>query len=726
MTETSIAKPSSLEGQYSIVAQMDRPQTAPRVLKQGDSFIVFDPRGDIVASDASEHGFYHAGTRYLSRLELLLANHPPLLLGSTITDDNALFTADFTNPDLLWNGQVVIPHGSIHLFRCLVLWAGSCIERVRVSNYLSHRVNVSVAFRFAADFVDVFEVRGTRRERRGEDLGVQIGAREQLLRYRGLDDVERRTRVRVASEPEEVDAGLVSFLVSLDPGASTDLEISVSCETGDEPIEVASHEAAVVLVRRQAAERAERGCRISSSNEALNRWVRRSTSDLHMMQTDTPYGPYPYAGIPWFSTPFGRDGLITSLQLLWADPSIARGVLAFLAATQATKVSDEQDAQPGKVIHEMRDGEMPALGEVPFARYYGSADATPLFVLLAHAYFERTGDEAFIEKLWPNIVAALEWMRTYGDPDGDGFIEYARKSRTGLIQQGWKDSFDSVFHADGSLADAPIALCEVQAYAYGAWAGAAKLAASRGEAAQAETWRDRAERLRSAFEKAFWSESIETYALALDGAKQPCQVQTSNAGHCLFTGIASHEHALRVCRTLLGDRSLAGWGVRTVTSGEARYNPMSYHNGSIWPHDNSIVAAGMSRYGCRDGAVRITSAMLDLSQMVDLHRLPELICGFHRRADDSPTRYPVACAPQSWAAGAVYMVLQACLGLRVEASPRRITLTRAVLPASIEWLQLSNLQIGNASVDLRLERHEHSVGATVLRRDGDVEIVAVK
>ena len=386
----------------------------------------------------------------------------------------------------------------------------------------------------------------------------------------------------------------------------------------------------------------------------------------------------------------------------------------------------EQDAQPGKILHEIRDGEMASLGEIPFGRYYGSADSTPLFVMLAAAYFDRTGDADLIERLWRHIQAALEWMDKYGDVDGDGFIEYARRSGTGLIQQGWKDSWDSVFHHDGQLAEPPIALCEIQGYAYAAWNGAARLATARGDQKQAKRWAGRAAAIQERFERAFWCEDLGTYALALDGKKQPCRVRTSNAGHCLFSGIVPPPRARTVADTLMSDASFSGWGVRTVEAGMSRYNPMSYHNGSVWPHDTAVVAAGFARYGLTTHALRLLSATFDLSRMVELHRLPELICGFHRRPGGFPTLYPVACAPQSWAAAAVFLLLQSCLGIHVNGTARQVSFVRGILPAELEWLRIVNLRVVDASVDLLLTRHAHDVGITVLRRDGDVEVVAVK
>ena len=715
-----------LEEQYSIVAEADRVSIPLRVLKHGDTFAVFDAHGDIVPSATSELGLYHAGTRFLSRYELLLAGRRPLLLNSTISDDNTRLSVDLTNPDLVKAGDVAVPRGSIHLFRSLVLADGHCLERLRVSNHALTATAVPVTLAFDADFADVFEVRGSRRAHRGRRLDNGAGEHDVTLRYRGLDNVERQTRVGWTRAPDTRAGTTISYVMPLEPHQAVELEIRTACQTGAERRAMATYQEALAAAALTVATRQAGECDVVSSHASFNAWVRRSAADLRMMLTETAAGPYPYAGIPWFSTPFGRDGIITALETLWAIPDIARGVLGFLADVQATDSSDARDAQPGKILHEMRDGEMAALGEIPFGRYYGSADSTPLFVMLAHAYFERTADRDFLNRLWPHVLAALDWMDRFGDVDGDGFIEYARRTESGLAQQGWKDSYDSVFHADGRLAEAPIALCEVQGYAYAAWNGAASMAEARGDAAAAGRWRERAARLRGRFEDAFWCDSLGTYALALDGGKRPCEVRTSNAGHCLFTGIVSAERASRTAETLMSDASFAGWGVRTVAAGEARYNPMSYHNGSIWPHDNALVAAGLARYGLTPAASRIMEAMFDLSEAVELHRLPELLCGFHRRRGEFPTLYPVACAPQSWAAAAVYLLLQSSLGLTIDAAGRRVWLRHPTLPERLDWLRVSNLSVPGGRVDLLLTRHPHDVGLTVLRRDGDVEIIAVK
>ena len=718
-----------LDEQFPVIAGPERPVVHLRVLKHDDCFGVFDHRGNIVPGESGEGGLYYDGTRFLSWFELLLFGHPPLLLSSSLGVDDAVFEADLTNPDVLRHGHIAVARGEINVHRSRVLWSPCCIERIRVTNFNLSRIEVPLSIRFDADFADVFEVRGTRRPKRGERLPDTRGRDEYLMQYRGLDEVERRARIRWSRPPDRLDGGRATFLLALQPRETAALEVTIAYDADNvrtaAPLQPGSLADVVSKTRTWRARQAATGCRLLSSSAMLNRWLNRSEADLQMMQTETPHGPYPYAGVPWYSTPFGRDGLITAFELLWINPSIARGVLSFLAETQATAINDAREAEPGKILHEMRGGEMAALGEVPFGCYYGSCDATPLFVMLAHAYYERTADLAFIDRLWPHLIAALEWMRTNGDPNHDGFIDYVRHSDSGLINQGWKDSHDSVFHEDGTLADAPIALCEVQAYAYGAWKGAATLATRRGEESRAAEWLDRAEQLRQRFEDSYWCEDLGTYALALDGQRRPCRVRTSNPGHCLFAGLVAPERAQRVRDTLMSEASFAGWGIRTVAAGERRYNPQSYHNGSIWPHDNAIIAAGLARYGFTGAATRIFTSSLDLSEAVDQHQLPELICGFRRRGRE-PVLYPVACAPQAWAAGAVYMLLGAALGVHIDAPNQRISFSRGQLPESIDWVRLTDLSIGDAQVDLQLDRHPHDLGVTVIRREGQVEIVTVK
>jgi glycogen debranching enzyme len=698
-----------------------------RVLKHDDTFAVFDHVGQIKPTGLGEEGLYHEGTRHLSCLVLDLDGRRPLFLGSTVRDANDQLSVSLTNPDELRDGRIEVSLGTVHLAVRAFLWRAACHWQLRVKNHGLRARTADLHLRFRADFVDIYEVRGMKRKARGHALPAEVRDGRVVLGYRGLDGVIRRTLLRFTPAPASLAADSARMDIALRPGEEAVLELAVACWRGDDDvIEPPRHDEARAASEDASMRSRSVACLVRSSDGRFNAWVRRAESDLHMLVSDTATGPYPYAGVPWFNTPFGRDGIITALECLWLRPELARGVLAYLTATQATEVIPEQDAEPGKILHETRRGEMAALKEMPFGRYYGSVDATPLFVLLAGAYYERTADLAGIEAIWPNIEAALSWIDEYGDRDGDGFVEYQRRSPHGLLHQGWKDSDDAVCHADGTPAAGPIALCEVQGYVYAAHRAGAVLAAALGRTDRAGELNGRAERLRDRFEAAFWCDDLGTYAMALDGAKQPCRVRSSNAGHCLFAGIADPARAARVARTLMGPGSFSGWGVRTLDAAEVRFNPMSYHNGTVWPHDNALIALGFSRYGLQDDALRVLTGLFEAGTYLDLHRMPELFCGFAREPGEGPTPYPVACAPQAWAAGAVFLLVQACLGLTVTAIEPQIAFTRPHLPELLGQLTITGLAVGGAVVDLQLTRQHDDVGVRVLGRKGLLDILIAK
>lgn len=714
------ADPVMEQGQFYITATS--PSSRPRhTLKDGDTFAIFDAHGDIGASSGGPDGLFNHDTRFLSRLELLINGMQPLLLGATVRNDNILMSVDLTNADIYRDGAIVLQRDTIHIVRTIFLWNGVAHQRINVTNHGEGTLQFTLSLVFDADFSDLFEVRGSRRKQRGVRTQAVDGVDRLLYSYVGLDDVRRETTIRLEPKPTSLVEGAGMFSLSLEANQSTTLLLAIECRGIDQPasetfvkgfIAASRHEKAVI---RQVAT-------VETSNDILNEVMCRSTADLFMLITETPQGPYPYAGIPWYSTTFGRDGILTAIQMLWCEPAVAKGVLHRLAAFQAEGFDEASDAEPGKIVHEMRGGEMAVLGEVPFRLYYGTIDATPLFVVLAGLYVERTGDLASLRALWPAIEKAIAWMDGPGDRDGDGFIEYRRAQDTGLQNQGWKDSFDAIFHADGQLATGPIALCEVQGYSYMARRLAASMARQLGMHDKAETLERSAVALAEKFEEAFWCEDIGTYAIALDGDKKPCRVRTSNAGQVLWTGIARPDRAKRVAEDMLSTRFFSGWGIRTVASGEPRYNPMSYHDGSVWPHDNSLIAAGMARYGHTDLAERVFEGLFAAATYMDLRRLPELFCGFRRRRGAGPTLYPVACAPQAWASGAPFLLLQACLGLEFKPAERSISFRNPRIPGFVDEITLRNIGFEDAKVDVTLRRVGDHVALRVLRNTGAIEV----
>ncbi|MCI0676889.1 MAG: amylo-alpha-1,6-glucosidase [Phycisphaerales bacterium] len=714
------------EDRFYIIASPPPADGRTLVLKHGDTFAIFNSLGDFDNTSHTAQGLFTQGMRFLSRWRTRINGLRPLPLSSTVTDDNTRVMVDLTNPDAADDqGKLVLPRGSLHLLRSVFLWSGSCNQRLTLSNFGPNPVEVTIGQAFGTDFADIFEVRGTPRLQRGDRIEPLLAPSTVVLGYNGLDGIVRRTRIDCSPIPHSLTDSAVEFRVRLEPRNRVDFFVSIFCEPGGQPGPT-TYKASLAELKESARAGQVRACQIESSSKPLTQWLGRSYADIDMLLTHTEHGSYPYAGVPWFSAPFGRDGIITAMQLLWIDSTIARGVLQYLAATQAKTDDPQIDAEPGKIIHERRTDEMANLREVPFGKYYGSVDSTPLFIMLAGAYYQATGDLALIETLWPNIELALDWIDRYGDSDSDGFVEYHCRAREGLFNQGWKDSHDAIFHADGTIAHPPIALCEVQGYVYEAQRRAAELARLLGHRQRADQLEQQSDLLKNRFNQSFWLPELGTYALAIDSNKQPCAVRTSNAGQCLFTGIVSEEHAGQLAPSLLDRAMYSGWGIRTLASTEARFNPMAYHNGSIWPHDNALIAAGLARYGFRRQAVCVCNGWFEASTFLELHRLPELCCGFRRRPGKGPTLYPVACSPQAWAAGAVFMMLGACLGLTLNGPRRQVHIHQPRLPRGVDELRINSLRIGAASVDLLFHAERSDVGVLVVRKDGQIDVVVTK
>ena len=709
--------------EFYIQATSSLAERRPRTLKHDDTFALFDHYGDLSGADSPD-GIYHEDTRFLSNLCLTIESVRPLLLSSTVQSNNAVLDVDLTNPDIAANGVLVLPKDTIHLTRVKFLWKASCYELLAVRNFGEQRRRLRIGLEFDADFADLFEVRGHRRAKRGAVTARLVGADSVCFDYASLDGVPRATELTFEPAPALLHERRALYELDLPPKTRRVIFTTVHCRSGENVVERRFF-SAVRAARRALRHASHRAASIETSNTIVNDVLGRAMADINMLVTDTEHGPYPYAGIPWFSTAFGRDGIITAIEMLWSSPALARGVLQFLTAHQATTENRERDAEPGKILHETRKCELARLGEVPFGCYYGSIDSTPLYIVLAGLYWRRTGDRATIEDIWPNIKAALAWIDRYGDSDGDGFVEYKRRTDGGLANQGWKDSEDAVFHANGQLAEPPIALCEVQGYVYLAKLLAAQLATEVDEVALAIRLREQARNLQEQFEQQFWSEELGSYVLALDGAKRPCKVRSSNAGQLLFTGIASPERGLRMAKLLLTREFFTGWGIRTVSSHESRFNPASYHNGSIWPHDNALIALGLAQYGALEELEKVTTGLFEAAAYMDLRRLPELFCGMHRRPEKGPTLYPIACSPQAWAAATPLALLQACLGMDVDGRERRVLFKHPRLPAVLDWMHVRHLSVGDARLDILFRRHGDDVAVNVLNREGQADVQVV-
>jgi glycogen debranching enzyme len=709
-----------------VVAVLDQRTERLYSIKEGDMFLFADAEGNLDAEEAIGAGLYYRDTRFLSDYMLTFDGRPPLLL-STSADRPYSSHIDLANQDLTApDGTVTAPQGTINIRRTRVI-KDRLYERIRVKNYNASPVSTRVELSFSSDFADIFEVRGLKRGQRGKLALPKSGKRSAVLAYLGQDNVFRETRIGFELEPDEVEVTgekvIVRWHVQLEPSQTRVIALTVEPRIAGSRAPQETFDAAVHILRR-SYEEWERGCtRIWTDNQLYNSLLTRAMRDLRALRTPTEHGDMVAAGIPWFVAPFGRDALMTCHQTLILNPDLTRTTLEVLAKYQANEVDTWRDAEPGKILHEYRQGELANAHVIPHSPYYGSVDSTPLWLLLLGTYFRWTDDLAFCRELLPNVERALHWVDTYGDLDGDGFLEYQASSPRGLANQGWKDSHDSVVHADGKMAQGPIALAEVQAYTYMAKLRIADIYQALDRREKAAELRDQAAELKANFNERFWVESEQYFAEALDGEKRQVASVTSNPAHGLYCDIVDHERAHLMARRLLAPDMFSGWGIRTLSKASVAYNPMSYHNGSIWPHDNAIIGAGLKRYGHAKAANRLATALFDMAVTVDDMRLPELFCGFTRRSPQRPVAYPVACSPQAWASGAPFLLLQAMLGISAMAPENTLLVKQPHLPPWLNTVELHNLRVGHSTISVVFRRQGETTGFSLLEKEGDLRVL---
>ena len=695
-------------------------------VKEGDTFLYTDREGNLDHGGDYGLGLYSRDTRFLSYFRMTINGRDPVLLSST-SERGYMSHVDLTNPDLFEGDVLAVPQQTLNIRRVRAI-DGRLFERVRVKNYNAFAVWVDVAFGFGADFADIFEVRGMTREHPQEARPPLVRAGTIEFVYDGRDDLRRVTRVSFDAEPDRVDVedaqATAIFRLHLGPFQTRLLALTIEPRVGDEdPARQPDFEHAVHDLRRSYEEWDRGSTQIVTDNELFNQLLDRSLRDLRALYTQVGEHGVLAAGIPWYVTIFGRDSLIASHQLLTVNPRPAREALELLAARQGTQVDDWRDEQPGKILHEVRDGELARAGVVPHTPYYGSVDSTPWFLIVYAQHLRWTGDVDFARRLLPAAEAALGWIDRYGDIDGDGFVEYLCRSPRGIRNQGWKDSHDSIVHADGRLAEPPIALAEVQAYVYLAKLRMADVYRALDRPQDARRLEEEAEILKVRFNEAFWMKDESFFAAALDADKRQVRTVMSNPGHGLYCGIVDEDKAVPLAKRLLAPDMFSGWGVRTMSKAAAAYNPMSYHNGSVWPHDNALIAAGLKRYGFTRSTNRVATALFDAAISADYFRLPELFCGFTRRTPNRPVSYPIACSPQAWAAGSPFLMLQAMLGISARAHQNLLTVNLPHLPTWLNTVEVRNLAIGDSRLSLVFRREGEITSFSMLEREGDVRVV---
>jgi glycogen debranching enzyme len=695
-------------------------------LVDGKTFLAARTSGDIAPARAPDVGFFHDDTRFLSFMEMRVGGLRTVLLSSS-TEKTFLSQIELTTSNIHLRDSFDLPENTIHIRREQLLDCDVMFERIAFENFNMNRVEVKVEIEFGADFVDVFQVRGMAREEPGQYYQPQVKENSIGFYYRGRDNVMRSTLIEMEPAPSEISGQIARWNLTLEPLQHVEFHIRITPGVEGKKRRGEMEDFVSKLKhRRETYERWEaQTTNFTSSNDVFDVMLRTAVSDFHALQIPDGDEHVIAAGIPWFATMFGRDSIISAYQSLLLDPQLAIETLRVLARYQGKEYSDWQDEEPGKILHEYRQGEMTRANEMPFGPYYGSVDATPLFLILLSETWNWTSDEGLIEELLPAAYRALDWIDTYGDLDGDGFVEYLRRSKRGLANQGWKDSWDANIHRDGKIARPPIALAEVQGYVFDAKYRMASLLRHFGDSERADRLKKESSELAKRFEKAYWMPQRGFYAMALDADKKPLEVISSNPGQLLFTRIIGRERARAVVNRLMRPDMFSGWGWRTLSNEEQVFNPLSYHRGSVWPHDNSLIAHGMALNEHRAPALRAFTTLFQAALTFRDYRLPELFCGVQRREHDVPVHYPVSCSPQAWASGAMFLILSSLLGIRPSAPRKELNIVNPVLPDWIDHLHMRHLRIGKSLVGLDFTRRGERTFCNVVDVEGEKMVVNV-
>jgi glycogen debranching enzyme len=723
-----------------VLVEIPSPHVEPRIAFQaleprkvnnltlidGKTFLSTTVAGDISPAGAADVGFFHDDTRFLSNMELRVMGNRAVVLSSS-TEKTFANQVELTTGNITLRESFDLPENTIHIRREQLLASDTFFDRLTFENFNLVPVNFVLEIHYDADFVDVFQVRGCARSAHGQYYKPIVRDRTLAFFYRGLDRILRQTQIDFSPPPAQIENEVARWEINLPPLRQMQINISVTPFVENRKSRAGNYDQASNLRARRDAYAAweSRSTLFQSSNDVFDATLLTALGDFHALQIPDGDEHVVAAGIPWFATMFGRDSIIAAYQTLSLNPQLAIETLRTLAHYQGREVNDWRDEQPGKILHEYRTGEMTRNGEMPFGPYYGSIDATPLFLILLSETYNWTADEQLVRDLLPAAYRALEWIATYGDLDGDGFIEYIRRSSRGLANQGWKDSWDANMHRDGTVARPPIALVEVQGYVYDAKYRMSSLLRAFGDTVNAERLRREASDLAKRLEKAYWMPARGYYAMALDAEKKQLQVISSNPGHLLWNRVISKDRARALVTRMMRDDMFSGWGLRTMSAEERIFNPLSYHRGSVWPHDNSLTVHGMTLNEFRDPALRVLTTLFQAALRFRDYRLPELFCGVQRREFDDPVHYPVSCSPQAWASGAMFLMLNSALGIRPSAHRRELNVVNPELPDWLEYLHIRNLRVGQSRVGLDFSRRGTRTFCNVVEVEGEKLLVNV-